>query len=107
MATSKTTASKTTTSKTSTHSEKWNCGGRDVRIVALSERWVFMGEYHPGVDGRPAYLTDAENIRQWGTTAGLGEIALNGPTSTTVLDPCGMLVIDNPQAVLFTLKCTF
>jgi hypothetical protein len=81
--------------------------GNDIRIIALSERFVFIGDYHEAKDGRPAYVTDCYNIRQWGTTAGLGEIALKGPTENTVLDACGMMVLDNPGAVLFTFKCTF
>lgn len=77
----------------------------DKRIVVLQAGWVFMGEYHPSLDGRPAYLTECVNVRKWGTTAGLGELALRGPTKDTALDPCTMLVLDNPQAVLFTIKC--
>jgi hypothetical protein len=79
----------------------------DRRIVALKERFVFMGDFHPATATTPAYLDNASNIRAWGTTAGLGEIALKGPTKKTVLDPCGQLVLDNPSAVLFTIKCTY
>ena len=32
-------------------------------------------------------LTNASVIRYWGTVAGLGEIAADGPTSKTRLDP--------------------
>lgn len=78
----------------------------DKRIVVLTNGWVFMGLYHEAAGKAPAFLTEAQNICVWGTTAGLGEIALNGPTKNTVLDPCGMLVLDNPQAVLFTIPCT-
>jgi hypothetical protein len=75
----------------------------DKRIVVVASGWVFMGEWHPSVAGRPAFLTDATNIRQWGTKAGLGEIALNGPTSETILDPCGMVVFENPETILFCI----
>ena len=34
-------------------------------------------------------LTDAKNVRTWGTTKGLGELAQSGPTNNTVLDPAG------------------
>ena len=74
-------------------------------IVVLQAGFVFMGEWHPATKTQPAYITNAFNIRKWGTTAGLGEIALNGPTKDTVLDPCGTVVLDNPQALLFTIPC--
>lgn len=77
----------------------------DKRIVALEGRWVFIGDYHAATETAPAHLTDAACVRVWGTTAGLGELALNGPTNSTKLDPCGVLVLDNPGAVLFTIKC--
>ena len=78
---------------------------KDKRIVVLSLGWVFIGDYHPADGAKPAHLTDASNVRKWGTTAGLGELALKGPTKDTVLDPCGVLVLDNPGAVLYTLRC--
>lgn len=78
---------------------------KDKRIVVLQAGWVFIGIYNPAVGDKPAHLTDAKNIRKWGTTAGLGEIALRGPTKETVFDPCGIVIIDNPRAVLFTIKC--
>ena len=77
------------------------------RIVVLTNGWVFMGNYFPATKTKPAYIEEAMNIRQWGTTAGLGEIALKGPTPSTVLDPCGVIVLDTPQAVLFTIPCTY
>jgi len=51
-------------------------------------------------------LTNASVIRRWGTTRGLGEIALNGPTKDTVLDPCGAVVVPAHQ-VLMRLACTY
>ena len=75
------------------------------RIVVIEAGWVFMGMYRPATENTPAFVTDAACIRTWGTTAGLGEIALNGPTPNTVLEPCGVLLLDNPKAVLFTIPC--
>lgn len=46
----------------------------------------------------------ADVIRVWGTTKGLGEIALNGPTAKTVLDPCGDVFIPVRQ-VRFICPC--
>lgn len=76
------------------------------RIVVLRERWCFIGEWHDAEDTKPAYLTDASCIRIWGTTAGLGEIAVNGPTKDTVLDFSGTVVLA-PESLLFSLTCTF
>ena len=80
---------------------------KDRRIIVLSSGWVFMGEYHEATPNAPAFVTEAQNIRKWGTTAGLGEIALRGPTKETQLDPVGLLLLDNAQSVLFTIKCTY
>ena len=85
---------------------KQKANSQERRIVALSERWVFIGDYHAPTETAPASLTDASCIRIWGTTAGLGEIALRGPTPNTKLDPCGTLIIE-PGAVLFSLVCTY
>ncbi len=56
-------------------------------IVVLQRGWVIVGE---------VFLTDTSCsvrcghvIRSWGTSKGLGEIALNGPTSNTKLDKFG------------------
>lgn len=75
-------------------------------IVVVEAGWVLIGEYVAAKDGKPAHMTDASVIRRWGTTAGLGQIALTGPTSETILDPCGMVVFDNQQAILFVIKCS-
>lgn len=74
------------------------------RIIVLSNGFVFVGDWVLPADGRPAYATNCFNIRRFGTTAGMGQLALTGPTSETVLDPCGILVPD-PGALLFTLIC--
>ena len=57
-----------------------------MRIVIGQRGWVFVGRY--SVDGDEVTLTDAQCIRRWGTTKGIGEL-VKGPTSKTVLDPAG------------------
>ena len=59
----------------------------DVRIVILQRGWVMVGNYSK--DGEQCFLRNASVLRWWGTTRGLGEIAVGGPTAKTKLDPCG------------------
>lgn len=58
----------------------------DLRIVVLQRGWVMVGRLER--DGDECILHDAAVIRRWGTTRGLGEIAADGPTDSTQLDPC-------------------
>ena len=58
-------------------------GGR-VRIVILQRGWVKVGRFYQ--DGHNCRLEECSTIRIWGTTKGLGEIAVGGPTTKTVLD---------------------
>ena len=59
----------------------------DIKIAILQRGWVFIGRFKQ--DGDNCVLNDAQCIRTWGTTGGLGELASNGPTSSTKLDPHG------------------
>ena len=54
-------------------------------IVVADRGFVYVGQVEVA-DGW-CVITKARNIRYWGTTAGLGELALNGPTGKTKLDP--------------------
>ena len=38
-------------------------------------------------DGLTCYLDGASVVRSWGTTRGIGELCMHGPTPQTVLDP--------------------
>jgi|ERR1035437_1773129 hypothetical protein len=58
--------------------------GSKIKIVILQRGWVFVGKFSQ--EGSRCKLTDAYNIRTWGTTKGLGELAENGKTSSTNLD---------------------
>jgi hypothetical protein len=59
----------------------------DLKIVILQRGWVFIGRL--AKDGDTYTLSGAKNIRVWGTSNGLGQLAVDGPTSKTVLDPAG------------------
>ena len=59
---------------------------RDVRIIVLPHGWVLIGDYWR--EGAMAGCRGgACVIRRWGTTRGLGQIAKEGPTNDTKLDP--------------------
>lgn len=71
------------------------------KIVVAEGGWVFIGEVVDESDGK-VRMTKASVVRSWGTTAGLGEIALNGPTSKTVLDYAGAVEV---HKVICTYEC--
>ncbi len=55
-----------------------------IRIVILDKGFVSVGVY--SATATEGMLTNAAVIRRWGTSRGLGEIAEDGPTTSTVLD---------------------
>lgn len=59
----------------------------DVRIIVADRGWVFVGNCVDEENG-DVTIRSCRNIRQWGTTRGLGELA-TGPTAKTVLDDYG------------------
>ncbi len=75
---------------------------RDIRIVILQRGWVFVGDYHQ--QGEKCSLTHAHNVRKWGTSRGLGEIASGGPTVNTILDPCPDVRF-HEQTTIATIDC--
>lgn len=56
-------------------------------IVVLDRGFVYIG--HVSTDVNWCRIRNAKNIRRWGTTRGLGQLALEGPTSDTKLDDYG------------------
>ena len=61
------------------------------KIVVLQRGWVFVGRYLLDPETQIVTLTDSRNIRVWGTTRGLGELAQSGPTASTKLDHTGVV----------------
>lgn len=74
----------------------------EVRIVILQRGWVFVGRFSQ--EGANCRLDNAAVIRSWGTTKGLGEIAVGGPTSKTKLDKCPPVKF-HELTVIATLDC--
>lgn len=58
----------------------------EVKIVVLDRGFVYVGRVL--IDGDFIVISNAKNLRVWGTTKGLGEL-VNGPTSKTQLDNVG------------------
>ena len=75
---------------------------QDIRIVVGQRGWVHVGVY--AKDGATVKLTKAQCIRRWGTSRGLGQIAADGPTSSTVLDVAGTIEV-HELALVHTLAC--
>ena len=73
-----------------------------VRILVLQRGWAVVGRHHR--DGVEHVLTDASVIRRWGTSRGIGEIALAGPTRDTVPDKAGT-VRAHELATVLILDC--
>jgi hypothetical protein len=73
-----------------------------IRVVILQRGWVAVGRFSQ--TGSDCTLTNAAIIRVWGTTKGLPEIAQNGPTSKTVLDPSPTLRF-HQLTIITTIDC--
>jgi hypothetical protein len=75
----------------------------DVKIVILQRGWAMVGRLER--DGSECKLHNASVIRTWGTTKGLGEIAKDGPTSSTKLDKINGVVEFDYLTVVATIAC--
>lgn len=56
-------------------------------IVVLDKGFVYVGNLT--TDDKFITITDARNIRRWGTSKGLGQLALEGEQADTILDSVG------------------
>jgi hypothetical protein len=70
-------------------------------IVVLDRGFVYVGsvvEYPDRIR-----ISEAKNIRRWGTTKGIGELVA-GPTKDTVLDPVREVIVYR-HAVIHLIPC--
>ena len=72
-------------------------------IVIAERGWVYIGKTHR--EGDQLVIDQCFNIRRWGTTNGLGEIALKGPTESTVLDYYGLVRVHVLAMAGGTIDC--
>jgi len=60
-------------------------------IVIVDRGFIYVGNVEH--DGEWCRMTNARNIRKWGTSKGLGQLAIEGPQVETVLDAVGSIQI--------------
>jgi hypothetical protein len=65
------------------------CGrvSHGLQIVVLDKGFVYVGDTETDKDY--CYIKNSKNVRRWGTSNGLGELAAKGPQSESKLDPSG------------------
>lgn len=87
-------------SGSATSEEKANLAGQ--HIVVLDRGFVYAGNVSR--DGDCLRISEAKNIRVWGTTNGLGELR-HGPTPSTKCDPVGE-VIAPFKSIIHLIPCS-
>jgi hypothetical protein len=70
-------------------------------IVVLDRGFVYVGDVVEGPE--KLTISNAKNIRRWGTTKGLGELT-SGPLEDTIIDPVGVVVCYR-KAVIHLIPC--
>ena len=73
-----------------------------MKICVLERGWVLVGQLEK--DGDEYLLINGNVIRRWGTTEGLGELAIKGPLSETKLDKVPLVKFNKSQ-LIFTISC--
>lgn len=67
-------------------------------VIAILDRgWVFVGRATESPSA--VTLEKADCIRRWGTSAGIGELALKGPQRETILDPAGTVTVPRSSII--------
>lgn len=74
----------------------------NIKIVILQRGWVVIGRFSKVND--ICTLDNAYVIRAWGTSKGLGELALEGKKSSTKLDKAGHMEF-HQLTVVATMDC--
>jgi hypothetical protein len=67
-------------------------------VIAILDRgWVFVGRATESPSA--VALANADCVRRWGTSSGIGELALKGPTRETKLDPAGTVTVPRSSVI--------
>lgn len=72
-------------------------------ILVLQRGWSVIGEGR--IEAGEWRLDGSAVIRRWGTTRGIGQLALYGPQPDTQIDPCGT-VRAHELAVVMAIEVT-
>lgn len=70
----------------------------DIKIVVLDRGFVYVGRVQ--IENDFVIISNARNLRVWGTTKGLGEL-VTGPLSGTKLDAVG--IVKAPMRALISI----
>lgn len=68
-----------------------------LKIAVLDRGFVYVGLCH--TEDGALVISRAQNIRRWGTSAGLGELASKGPQAQTKLDAAGTVRAPMPSVI--------
>jgi hypothetical protein len=74
----------------------------NLKIAVLERGFVYVGR--ATIDAGTIAIADAQCIRRWGTSNGLGQLALEGPQPNTRLDKAGQVVAPL-TALIHTIDC--
>ena len=75
---------------------------KNKQILVLQRGWVIVGTVKK--EGDYLVVEDAAVIRFWGTTKGIGQLALDGVQSGTKIDPCGFVRVHELTCVM-AIRC--
>ena len=76
-----------------------------IQIAVLINGFVYIGLIEPLTQAESYIeIRDAKNIRRWGTTRGLGQLAIQGPQKETILDETGTIRVPL-HSLIFILDC--
>lgn len=64
----------------------------DIKIAILQRGFIYIGKFER--KGNDCKLHNAYCIRRWGTSYGLGQLAIEGRQSRTELDKVGLIEFD-------------
>lgn len=73
-------------------------------IVICTNGWVFIGTCTNQEMNGTRTLKDASVIRQWGTSNGVGQLALHEDTCNPIYDPCGTVELQGTN-IIATINC--
>lgn len=74
-----------------------------LQVCVLQRGWVYIGDVTQL--GDEYTIQNGACIRRWGTTKGLGQIAKDGPTANTELEPCPTVRFHEVGKILMIAAC--